>query len=494
MVFDISDGNRWGDLRAGMDITKKYTAAGFSLIFLWAVLAGCASYNPMPIDSQAIRRALAPVDMTRVKSDAQAIDNPLLRPLLNPVSFDLSDGLSLDEAAILAVVANPGLKAERDRLGLARAQVLKAGILPNPRVSAGIESPTGGPTKGTVNAYNAQIEWDITSLISRAAELEAQGKELRSVELDVAWKEWQVAEAARLAFVRLFWAQKRYALLKTAVKDMKERLDILEQAAAHGDETALDVNAARSSFSQFELEFLKAKGDVEKERLALNQAIGLPAGYGINLQDMDIAGWADEFSGKDLSEDLDNRRLDLVALKEGYEGEEARLRAEVLKQFPKMALGVVNARDTGAIVTTGLTVSLELPVFDRNQGNIAIEQATRQRLFDEYMARLFDARSQIASITSDMEDIRARADASQQAAMDKRRLLASVRPAFERGDIAATGYYQVLEELLNKELETLSLKGNMCELAVALEASSGLYMPFSISLSHLKSLQSGGMN
>ncbi|MGQ9745596.1 MAG: TolC family protein [Dissulfurimicrobium sp.] len=270
--------------------------------------------------------------------EAQAIDNPLLRPLLKPVSFNLSDGLSLDEAAILAVVANPGLKAERDRLGLARAQVLKAGILPNPRVSAGLERPSGGPTKGTVNAYNAQIEWDITSLISRAAELDAQKKDLRSVELDVTWKEWQVAEAARLAFVRLFWAQKRYALLRGAEKDMKKRLDILEQATAHGNETALDLNAARAAFSQFELELLKAGGDVEKERLALNQAIGLPPGYGIVLQDMDIAGWPDEFSGKDLSKDLDSRRLDLVALKEGYEGEEARLRAEILKQFPKMAL------------------------------------------------------------------------------------------------------------------------------------------------------------
>jgi len=466
-----------------MDITKKYIVGGLSLFLLSAVLAGCASYRPMPIDGQAVRHSLAPVDIAKVKAEAQAIDNPLLRPLLNPVSFDLSDGLSLDEAAILAVVANPGLRAERDRLGLARAQVLKAGILPNPRVSAGLERPTGGPTKGTVNAYNAQIEWDITSLISRTAELEAQRKDLRSVELDVAWKEWQVAEAARLAFVRLFWAQKRYALLKAAEKAMKERLDILEQAASQGNETALDLNAARAASSQFELEFLKAGGDLEKERLALNQAVGLPPGYGIVLQDMDIAGWPDEFLGKDLSEDLDNRRLDLVALKEGYEGEEARLRGEILKQFPKMALGIVRARDTGAIVTTGLTVSIELPVFDRNQGNIAIEQATRQRLFDEYMARLFDARSQIASIANDMGAIRAQADASQQAAMDKRRLLESVRSSFERGDIGAIGYYQVLEEFLNKELETLGLKGNMCELAVALEASSGLYAPLSSSLS-----------
>ncbi|MGQ9812521.1 MAG: hypothetical protein ACUVQ2_03815 [Dissulfurimicrobium sp.] len=77
------------------------------------------------------------------------------------------------------------------------------------------------------------------------------------------------------------------------------------------------------------------------------------------------------------------------------------------------------------------------------------------------MARLFDARSQIASIASDMEAVRSQSDTSQQAAMDKRHLLESVRPAFEHGDIGAIGYYQVLEEFLNKELETLSLNENM---------------------------------
>lgn len=463
-----------------MNIIKILLIITLTISFLTVFLAGCASYSPMPIDNQVVRRVFAPVDMTRVKSDAQAIDNPLLRPLLNKLSFDLSDGLSLDEAAILAVVVNPGLKAERDRLGLARAQVFKAGILPNPKVSAGFDIPTGGPTKSTVTAYNAQIEWNLTSLISRTAELEAQKKDLCSVELDVAWKEWQVAEAARLAFIRLFWAQKKYELLKTAIKNMKERLDILEQAAAQGDETSLNVSAARSLFSQFELEFLRAKGDVEKERLALNQTIGLNAEYVISLQDMNIANWPNGFSGKDMSEGLDNRRLDLVALKEAYEGGENRLMAEVLKQFPKMALGIVNASDTGAIVTTGFMVSLALPVFDRNQGNIAIEQATRQKLFDEYMARLFDAKCQIASITSEMEAMRARVDASQQALKDKRLIFESIKPAFEHGEIGAIGYYQVVEELLNKELEYLTLTMNMCKLAVALEASSGCYMPLSI--------------
>ena len=40
-----------------------------------------------------------------------------------------------------------------------------------------------------------------------------------------------------------------------------------------------------------------------------------------------------------------------------------------------MNLGVTNARDTGDVVTTGFGISIDLPVFDRNQGVIAQETA-----------------------------------------------------------------------------------------------------------------------
>jgi hypothetical protein len=55
---------------------------------------------------------------------------------------------------------------------------------------------------------------------------------------------------------------------------------------------------------------------------------------------------------------------------------------------PKLNVGANYARDTTGVyaLTPGVTISL--PTFDRNQGNIAIEQASRQLLHEEYQARL----------------------------------------------------------------------------------------------------------
>jgi|GEM_PF-5916531 len=45
--------------------------------------------------------------------------------------MNIDDGLSPDEAAILAVLANPGLKAVRNGNMVAHAQLIQAKLLPN---------------------------------------------------------------------------------------------------------------------------------------------------------------------------------------------------------------------------------------------------------------------------------------------------------------------------------------------------------------------------
>jgi len=94
------------------------------------LLYGCATYHPEPIDGPAVGDALMPPAMEVVRIKAGVIKHPILRP----VDFDIRDGLSPDEAAVMAVIANPALRAVRDLRGVAGAQIIQAGILPNPRL------------------------------------------------------------------------------------------------------------------------------------------------------------------------------------------------------------------------------------------------------------------------------------------------------------------------------------------------------------------------
>jgi hypothetical protein len=73
----------------------------------------------------------------------------------------------------MAVIVNPRLRAIRDQRGLASAQLLQAGILPNPQLSYSLAFPSGANPGKLVNAYGLGMSWEITSLIARSAKINA---------------------------------------------------------------------------------------------------------------------------------------------------------------------------------------------------------------------------------------------------------------------------------------------------------------------------------
>src|ERR1700758_1011833 len=102
----------------------------FLIAMVFSILQGCATYHRMPLDRSTVTQRLTPPAMETARVEAKTIKHPILKP----IDFDYRNGLSADEAAILAVIASPKLRAIRDQRGVAAAQLLQAGILPNPQI------------------------------------------------------------------------------------------------------------------------------------------------------------------------------------------------------------------------------------------------------------------------------------------------------------------------------------------------------------------------
>src|ERR1700685_3966759 len=82
-----------------------------SLLLAGTLVGGCATYQPLPLALDA---------QPTLTVDALQHVNPL--PSL----------LSIEDVALLAVQNNSDLRAARAQRGVAQAQILEAGILPNP--------------------------------------------------------------------------------------------------------------------------------------------------------------------------------------------------------------------------------------------------------------------------------------------------------------------------------------------------------------------------
>src|SRR5881275_1396822 len=234
------------------------------------------------------------------------------------LSIDLRRGIGPDEAATIALYSNPALRAIRDRRGLAAAQLIQAGILPNPVVSYARDFVTGGNTAGTVTAYNLTAAWEFTALIPFLPKQTAARKSFRSVDLDVAWQEWQIAVNARTAVYRVLSLDAQIARAREATSGLQQSTDAMRKAVDAHEKTVLDLAAVESASQDSRATMLALEQEFEKQRLGLNKILGAEPEANVALREsLSLPPRLTPPAEHDLFGNLESDRLDLLGLRQG---------------------------------------------------------------------------------------------------------------------------------------------------------------------------------
>ncbi len=123
-------------------IKKNEVKALWVALFAAALLVNaCATYHPQPLPAGPDLENRVP----RLKVDVRQLPLPMLRS--HP--FNPDDGLDMTEAAVLALINNPDLKARRREAEVAGAQLFDARLLPDPQISL-----SGSPSHlGTASSF-----------------------------------------------------------------------------------------------------------------------------------------------------------------------------------------------------------------------------------------------------------------------------------------------------------------------------------------------------
>ena len=430
------------------------------------LLTGCASYQarPLPEDSM-LTENLQGLQYSIEKQQAAGLQQ---HHEINP-----ADGLDLTEVAIIAVLNNPDLRAERAKQKVAGAQLFAAGLLPDPQVSASLDIPTGD-TAGTVNAWGLGLGYDIIPLITRQARITTEQQAQVQVNLNILWQEWQVMQQARSLAIRSTLEQSKLKLLHKTRELYLHRYDNSSKALKAGDIT-LDVNgtdltALLDTYSQIN----QLEQAHNETRYQLRLLLGLAPDVDLQFTiPPEPALLSRETAEKELKT-FQRRRPDLLALHAGYQSQEAKVRTAVLSQFPSLSIGITRAKDTGALYTTGFGISLNLPLFSGSRGAIAVERATREQLQQEYQARLSQALTDVDRLLELQKII-----AAQQARLKKylpqlRAIVEKTREAYKNSDIDALTFFNMEYTWVLKRLEEIDLEQAQWENSLALEAMLAL--------------------
>ena len=435
-----------------------------------ASVTGCIKDQPQPLTEQAVIDALRVPGTAELRARIAALHHPLIRA----TDIDLEHGLTPESMGVVAVVLQPSLRAERDRIDIANAQLLQAGILPNPALSFSLDVPFGNNSSSEAIGYGLGIDWEITSLITRDTRRRAASLAARQIRLDVAWKEWQVAQAARQAAYDVLALRAQEADALRLDNQLGQIAQKSKRALDNHDLTVTDASAAQAASQEARASLASVRRELRDAELVFNQAVGVPSGQSLRLADgimlPNALPWVDPDA---LLRNLEHRRIDLVALRRGYQSQEATVRAAILGQFPKISLGFSQTRDTGNFLTIGPSIAADLPFFDRNQGNIAIEQATRRQLFDEYVARVFEARADVARASMTIRSLNELIAAQDQQVQSLRALVDGHQRALDQGNLDVATYYSAAVSLSQKQVELTKLKQELIHAWIALELASG---------------------
>src|ERR1022692_4445253 len=434
--------------------------------------SGCSTYRSKPLDHASVDRALVPPAMDSVRVAAAQIRHPLLAPIV----IDGRGGYTPNEIAAMVVIVSPELRALRDQRGVAEAQVVQAGVLPNPQLGYSVDRPHGAYNPAVVAGRNLGLSWEVASLLTRHDQVASARAGAKAVDLSVAWEEWQTAQDARLRAFRILSIERRLPLARSIEESLADTLALTKKAVALGLKTTADLTTAAEVWSQAQNARFDLERQLTSERATLNLGLGMAAPDKVPLKyAAPDSFWAEgpAPTADDLLQGLEERRLDLIALRCGYESAEASLRAAVIAKFPKIALSEKKANATPPVYTGGIGVTVDLPILDRNQGQIAIGQATRLQLFDEYVARVAEARSQVVQVLANLGIARAQLATAEASLPELAGLVSSYKTALASHNADELAYRDARAALATRQMEQCLLLQQVIELRVALEIATG---------------------
>lgn len=419
--------------------SQRIRAVAASVVALVAVsLSGCATYSSDPLPAQ---------------------------PEWSAASLGTRQPLAVDQVVALALQRSPEVRQAARDLKLAAAKKYADGLLPDPQVSLSKDFPGA---QGFVPAFMAGISYEVSALITHAAKNRASLAEYQQHQLALLWVRWQVANRAYQVFVTSTGLAHVQHQTEALLAWQKEYRDRMQAALARGDVTLDALAQAESGYLDSLQQLNILRQDRLKAQQELDMLLDLPPGQTLVLEEPPEAQPVPPDVVQQALMDLPDRRPDLRALAAGYAAQDERYRVAILGQFPKLDVGFTRGRDTSRIYTSGFTISVALPVFNRNRGNIAIEKATRENLRDEYAQRLKDAGTAVQATTAELEMLNTQIQTAKKTEQVLERSLRTANMAYDRRDIDLATMSDINAKLLTQRIATARLESSRLQLQATL--------------------------
>ena len=352
-----------------------------------AALSGCASLSPdagfAPVQRAAKDRLGTDLQWSRSTADQDAIDRRVAELLKQP--------LSADDAVQLALLNNRGLQATFQELGIADADRVQAGRLPNPSLTLG-RLRQGGEVE-----IDRSLQFNLLRLLTLPAAQRHEAGRMAQTRMAVTAQVLALAAETRNAYIQALATEEiaRYAVQVQAAAEAGA--DLARRQAQAGNWNKLQQAREQGFYADAALGLARAEQARGAAREQLTRLLGL-------------WGASAEFQLPERLPDLPKQAKDLpdveqTAMAQRMDVQAAKLGAEQLASSLGLtrAIRFINVLEVGATrngfndlpVQRGFSVTLELPIFDWGTARVARAEALYLQAVHRTAQAAIEARSEV---------------------------------------------------------------------------------------------------
>ena len=299
--------------------------------------------------------------------------------------------ITQDQAINLALEHNHALLANRTQIGQSEAMEITANLRPNPTFGADTQFiPIFDPSQFTADNLNLTQQFDvgITYLFERGHKRQ---RRLQAARDATTVTRSQVTDSERMLvfnvsqqFITVLLAESSLRLAEQDLASFKQTVDISEERYKAGDISEGDYLKIKLQLLQFQTDFSAAQLARVQALINLRQLLG----YSSVPADYDVVGNLEYVPVKSRVEDLQaialQQRPDLRAAQLGVTAAQSQIL--LAKANAKQDVSATyDFSHTAGLNSASLFFSFDLPIFNRNQGeiartNFAFTQAQEQKL------------------------------------------------------------------------------------------------------------------
>ena len=356
----------------------------FLAIAVMVVVTGCATVSKQAGFSAVQEELGQRIDYTLVwNTDADAE-----KKVAQSIRELLEEPLSADAAVQIALLNNCRLQAVYEELGIGKAAVIDAGLASNPKLHG---NATFGHfddhSQESGGEYALEVGMDFLSILHARMRTSVAEAEFEVAKLRVTGAVMDLAAQTRLAYYRAQAAAQMLEMMRQIGEATDAGQEFTRRLFEAGNIVELDLLLQQSLSRNTQMDVASAELAVAESREELNAMMGL---------------W-----GKDVSWHISSRlpeipaearelvNLEKIAIEKSIDLAVARQKIIAIG----MQLGIAKATalvpslDLGAELeraasdwATGPLIGFEIPIFDRNQGKVALAKSELRRRQQEYHA------------------------------------------------------------------------------------------------------------